>query len=85
MSREELDAFYLSRYGIDVKRDFCEGDDHYEEYQEAVQAIAEGMTVYGGEIVFEDGMLAELAEEVWERMETGEKKGFRRINTMLEE
>ena len=83
--REELDAFYLSRYGIDVKRDFCEGDDHYEEYQEAVQAIAEGMTVYGGEIVFEDGMLAELAEEVWERMETGEKKGFRRINTMLEE
>lgn len=81
----ELAALFRTRYGIDVRRDFCEGDEHYEEYLEAQQAIAEGMSIYGGEIVFADSVLAELAEQLWERLEEKDRAGFRRINTMLEE
>lgn len=83
----ELITLFRERYGIDVLEDFCEGDEHYEEYQEAQQAIAEGLGIYGGAIPFEDCGVAELAEQVWEGMEKENKnKGrFRRINTMLEE
>lgn len=81
----ELVDLFRERYGIDVRGDFCEGDEHYEEYLEAQQAIAEGMSIYGGAIAFEDCVLAELAEQVWERMEEEESVRFRRINTMLEE
>lgn len=84
-SEEELAAFFRHRYGIDVYDDFYEGDEHYEEYLEAQQAIAEGMSIYEGRITFEDGILAELAEQIWENMEVSDRKGFRRINTMLEE
>ena len=83
-SEEELAAFFRERYGIDVRNDFYEGDEHYDEYLEAQQAIAEGMSIYGGKIAFEEGTLADLAEQIWEDMEE-EDKGFRRINTMLEE
>ena len=83
-SEEELAAFFREQYGIDVQNDFYEGDDHYDEYLEAQQAIAEGLSIYGGEIAFEDETLAEFAEQIWEDMEE-EGKGFRRINTMLEE
>ena len=83
-SRQELVAFFRTVYGIDVEHDFYEGDEHYEEYLEAGEAIAEGMQIYGGRISFADDGLAELAEEIWKRMEE-EGKGFRRINTMLEE
>ena len=48
----ELAELFRSRYGIDVQRDFYEGDEHYEEYLEAQQAIAEGMSIYGGEIAW---------------------------------
>ncbi|MCD7820379.1 MAG: hypothetical protein LUH07_15240 [Lachnospiraceae bacterium] len=82
---EELAELFQARYGIDVRRDFCEGDEHYEEYWEARQAIAEGMTIYGGEISFEDSALAELAGTLWEDMEKLDRRRFRRINTMLEE
>ena len=81
----ELAELFRSRYGIDVQRDFYEGDEHYEEYLEAQQAIAEGMSIYGGEIAFDDSVLAELAERVWDIMEEKDRKGFRRINTMREE
>lgn len=84
-SEEELAAFFREQYGIDVRNDFYEGDEHYEEYREARQAIAEGMSIYGGSIAFEDGTLAELAEQIWDDMEAEEGSGFRRINTMLEE
>ena len=47
--------------------------------------IAEGMSIYGGEIAFDDSVLAELADRVWDIMEEKDRKGFRRINTMLEE
>lgn len=81
----ELAELFRCRYGIDVKRDFYEGDEHYEEYLEAQQAIADGMSIYGGEIAFDDSVLAELAERVWKVMEEKDHQGFRRINTMLEE
>ncbi len=81
----ELEELFRSRYGIDVRRDFYEGDEHYEEYLEAQQAIAEGMSIYGGEIAFDDSVLADLAERVWKVMEEKDRQGFRRINTMLEE
>ncbi len=84
-SEEELAAFFREQYGIDVGKDFYEGDEHYEEYKEAKQAIAEGMSIYGGSIAFGDETLADLAEQIWEDIETEEKGGFRRINTMLEE
>ena len=84
-SEEELAAFFRDQYGIDVYDDFYEGDEHYEEYQEARQAIAEGMSIYGGRIAFEDGTLAALAEQLWTDMEESRGYGFRRINTMLEE
>lgn len=82
---EELDALFAKRYGIDVRSDFCEGDEHYEEYQEAHQAIAEGLAIYGGAISFGDGALARLAEQIWQSVEEQEKGHFKRINTMLEE
>lgn len=82
---KELADLFRSLYGIDVEHDFLEGDEHYEEYQEARQAIAEGMNIYSGSIVFEDSVLAEYAEILWEDMEQEEKGRFRRINTMLEE
>lgn len=82
-SKEELASLFRLRYGIDVAHDFYEGDEHYEEFQEAQQAIAEGMTIYGGEIAFQECAMAELAETIWKDLE--EKGGFRRINTMLEE
>lgn len=82
---EELDALFAKRYGIDVRSDFCEGDEHYEEYQEAHQAIAEGLAIYGGAISFGDGALARLAEQLWQNVEEQEKGHFKRINTMLEE
>lgn len=84
-SEEELAAFFRDQYGIDVYNDFYEGDEHYEEYQEAQQAIAEGMSIYGGTISFGNESLAVLAEQLWEDMETQKGSGFRRINTMLEE
>ena len=43
------------------------------------------MSIYGGEIAFDDSVLAELAERVWDIMEEKDRQGFRRINTMLEE
>ena len=76
---------FQEKYGIDVQHDFVEGDEHYDEYLEAQQAIAEGMSIYGGEIGFGDSTLAELAEHVWAWMEEKDRNGFRRINTMLEE
>lgn len=84
-SEEELAAFFRDQYGIDVQNDFYDGDEHYEEYVEARQAISEGMAIYGGSIAFGEGTLADLAEQVWEDLEKEETKGFRRINTMLEE
>ena len=84
-NEEELAAFFIHRYGIDVHGDFCEGDEHYEDYLEAQQAIAEGLVVYGGRIAFDENSLAELAEKLWSSMEQIEKSGFRRINTLLEE
>ncbi|MDO4321641.1 MAG: hypothetical protein Q4C61_03860 [Lachnospiraceae bacterium] len=81
----ELAVFFSQQYGIDVHGDFCEGDEHYEEYLEAQQAIAEGLAVYGGRITFDENSLAELAEKVWSSMEGIKKGGFRRINTLLEE
>lgn len=82
---QELDELFQEQYGIDVLRDFVEGDEHYEEYREAQQAIAEGLSIYGGSIAFDDGMLAKLAEQVWTRTEQAEYGRFKRINTMLEE
>lgn len=84
-SAAELEQLFGARYGIDVQNDFYEGDEHYEEYLEAQQAIAEGMSIYGGWIGFADGALAELAEQIWEKMERKNGGRFRRINTMLEE
>lgn len=49
---EELRQLFQEKYGIDVQHDFVEGDEHYDEYLEAQQAIAEGMSIYGGEISF---------------------------------
>ncbi len=85
VDQKELVRLFRMKYGIDVEHDFCEGDAHYEEYQEAAQAIAEGMSIYGGAILFEDSVLAELAEQVWDDMERLDKSRFRKINTMLEE
>lgn len=82
-TQKELDGLFYRKYGIDVAHDFFEGDEHYEEYQEACQAIAEGMCIFGGEIGFADNALADLAEQIWANME--KSGGFRRINTMLEE
>lgn len=82
---EELIRLFQEKYGIDVRNDFFEGNDHYEEYVEAQNAIAEGCSIYGGAIAFEEGALAELAEQVWDKMESRKENGFRRINTMLEE
>ncbi len=84
-SREELAELFRVRYGIDVQKDFCEGDEHYDEYREAQQAIAEGMSIYGGQIAFGDSVLAELAGTIWENLEQQKMHKFRRINTMLEE
>ncbi len=84
-SEEELAAFFREQYGIDTRNDFYEGDEHYEEYREARQAIAEGMSIYGGSIAFGEETLADFAEQIWENMETEEGTKFRRINTMLEE
>lgn len=83
-NEDELADLFVQQYGIDVRGDFCEGDDHYEDYMEAQQAIAEGLAVYGGRIEFDENSLAELAEELWSSMEQ-KKGGFRRINTLLEE
>ena len=81
----ELAALFLREYGIDVTGDFFEGDEHYEEYQEACQALAEGMSIYQGSISFDNCILAELADAVWGTMEKEGKQHFRRINTLLEE
>jgi len=84
-TEEELAAFFGEQYGIDVRGDFYEGDEHYEDYREAQQAIAEGMVVYEGSIEFDENVLAELAEQLWDRMEQQRKSSFRKINTLLEE
>ena len=81
----ELVELFREKYGIDVLEDFCEGDEHYEEYCEAQEAIAEGLSIYDGAIPFQECGVAELAEQVWGSMEEDEKGKFRRINTMLEE
>ncbi len=82
---EELEALFLDTYGIHVREDFCEGDDHYEEFLEAQQAIREGLSIYEGRIAFGDDVLADLAGTIWELFESQEGESFRRINTMLEE
>ena len=82
---KELIHLFLEKYGIDVLNDFYEGDDHYDDYIEAQNAIAEGYSIYGGSIAFEDDGLADLAEKVWDHMEREKHHKFRRINTMLEE
>ncbi len=82
---DELAELFRDRYGINVDGDFIEGDEHYDEYIEAQQALAEGMHIYSGSIPFESCVLAELADVIWAGMEQTEKDGFRRINTLLEE
>lgn len=84
-NREELAQLFCARYGIDVQKDFCEGDEHFEEFREAQEAIAEGLCIYGGQIAFGDCVLAEIAGTIWEDLEKLDKHKFRRINTMLEE
>lgn len=84
-TEQELEQYFRQNYSIDVKHDFYEGDEHYDEYLEAQQAIAEGMSIYGGSIAFEDSALAKLADRIWRDMEKQENGGFRRINTALEE
>ncbi len=84
-TEQELEQYFRQNYSIDVKHDFYEGDEHYDEYLEAQQAIAEGMSIYGGSIAFEDSALAKLADRIWQDMEKQENGGFRRINTALEE
>jgi hypothetical protein len=84
-SEAELAELFARRYGIDVSRDFMEGDEHYEEYCEARQAISEGLSIYAGEIVFDDTAMAELADRLWNELEQKNGGRFRRINTMLEE
>ena len=42
------------------------------------------MSIYTGEIAFEESMLARLAEHIWREMEKKDKQ-FRRINTALDE
>lgn len=84
-NREELAQLFCVRYGIDVQKDFCEGDEHFEEFREAQEAIAEGLCIYGGQIAFGDCVLAEIAGTIWEDLEKQDKHKFRRINTMLEE
>lgn len=84
-SWQELRELFQRRYGIDVDSDFFEGDEHYEEYVEAQQAIAEGMAIYSGSISFDEETLAEYAEQLWDDLEQMDQKRFRRINTMLEE
>ncbi len=84
-TEQELEQYFRQNYSIDVKHDFYEGDEHYDEYLEAQQAIAEGMSIYGGSIAFEDSALAKLADRIWRDMEKKENGGFRRINTALEE
>ena len=84
-TEQELEQYFIQNYSIDVKHDFYEGDEHYDEYIEAQQAIAEGMSIYGGSIAFEDSALAKLADRIWQDMEDREDGGFRRINTALEE
>lgn len=84
-SWQELRELFQRRYGIDVDSDFFEGDEHYEEYVEAQQAIAEGMAIYSGSISFDEETLAEYAEQLWDDLEQIDQKRFRRINTMLEE
>ena len=81
----ELAALFLKEYGIDLTGVFFEGDEHYEEYQEACQALAEGMSIYRGSISFDNCILADLADTVWGTMEKEGKQHFRRINTLLEE
>ena len=81
----ELAELFREKYGIDVLEDFCEGDEHYEEYREAQQAISEGLSIYDGKIPFRECGVAELADQVWGSMEEDGKEKFRRINTMLEE
>lgn len=82
---QELIRLFQEKYGIDVLNDFYEGDDHYDEYVEAQNAIAEGYSIYGGSIAFEADGLADLAEKIWNHMELDKHHKFRRINTMLEE
>lgn len=84
-TQQELEQLFWRCYSIDVKNDFYEGDEHYEEYLEAQQAIAEGMSIYGGSIAFADSALAQLAERLWRDWEKQDRRGFRRINTALEE
>lgn len=84
-TEQELEQYFRQNYSIDVKHDFYEGDEHYDEYLEAQQAIAEGMSIYGGSIAFEDSALAKLADRIWRDMEKQENGRFRRINTALEE
>lgn len=84
-SWQELRELFQRRYGIDVDSDFFEGDEHYEEYVEAQQAIAEGMAIYSGSISFDEETLAEYAEQLWDDLEQMDQNRFRRINTMLEE
>ena len=43
------------------------------------------MVVYEGSIEFDENVLAELAEQLWDRMEQQRKSSFRKINTLLEE
>ncbi len=84
-TQEELEKLFLEKYGIDVHRDFYEGDEHYEEYCEALQAISSGLSIFMGRISFRESVLAELAGTIWENLESQEGERFRRINTMLEE
>ncbi len=82
---EELQDLFRRQYGIDVQKDFYDGDEHYEEYMEAKQALNDGLSIYSGQIAFKDTCLADYAGEIWEDMEREEKGKFRRINTLLEE
>lgn len=84
-SWQELRELFRRHYGIEVDQDFYEGDEHYEEYLEAQQAIAEGMAIYSGRISFDETAMAECAETIWDNLEQSDRNRFRRINTLLEE
>lgn len=84
-TKEELDSYYLSRYGIDTKNEKFKNSYVYKEYEKALLLLNNGLSIYGGLIDFEccDYDYAALYKDLWKELSKNNPNDFIELDTNL--
>ena len=86
-TKEELDAYFMDQYDIDVnEEDFFEYDWYMaRRYKDSLDAIERGLEIYVGMVHFDGGDdFADILTDLWEILEETDKNSFEGIETSLD-